>query len=193
MLRSTGSYDIYLLKLDENGNFLWGVSLGGTGTEWQPYLDVDDFGTILLTGSYQGTADFDPNLGVFALTSVSPNDNDIFVVKLKQSSVVGLVHQDFNSNCHQDIGEYGLRNRTLLINPGNLVVQTNSSGFWGLDSLPAGNYTITADTSGSWIPTCPRSQSFTVVHPDSFTRAPSFGFLSLSACPMPDISIHAHF
>lgn len=109
------------------------------------------------------------------------------------ASIYGKVYQDFNQNCQIDANELGLPNRNLIIQPGNIIVQTNASGAWDLDSLPAGNYTITADTSGPWQLTCPITQNFTVIHPDTFLFAPSFGFVSTNPCPSPDVSINMPF
>jgi len=108
--------------------------------------------------------------------------------------IYGYAYQDFNKNCIQDSLEIGLAQRILILTPGNIVLQTNSSGFWLIDSLPIGTYTITADSSSSnWQLTCPVTQSFTVTNSDSLIQAPSFGYHSNSPCSAPDISIQAPF
>ena len=111
-----------------------------------------------------------------------------------RSAIYGATYQDFNQNCSRDALDVGLANRTLMLNPGNIVLQTDNYGNWYLDSLAIGTYSITADTSSpNWQLTCPVTQSFTVVNPDSTITAPSFGFISNSPCTTPDISIHAPF
>lgn len=80
-----------------------------------------------------------------------------------------------------------------MINPGNIISQTNSNGFWIVDSLPIGNYTIAADTSGKWKPTCPSTQTFSVTNPNGITYSPSFGLVSTAPCASPDVSVHAPF
>lgn len=79
-LTSAGAADIYISKLDANGNFIWAKSIGGTGTEYSNSLDVDPSGNVFATGNYPGTVDFDPNAGVVNLTSSGADD--IFVLKL---------------------------------------------------------------------------------------------------------------
>jgi hypothetical protein len=85
-LSPIGAQDIFLLKLDNNGNFLWAVRFGG-GTPSISYNDsghdlvVDNQGNILLTGLYKGTSDFDPGIGIFNLSS-NNGEADVFVVKL---------------------------------------------------------------------------------------------------------------
>jgi uncharacterized delta-60 repeat protein/uncharacterized repeat protein (TIGR01451 family) len=111
-----------------------------------------------------------------------------------EKGISGHVYNDFNENCLNEINEVKLSNRNLLINPGNIALQTNANGFWSIDSLPAGNYTVTIDTSNTnWTVTCPITQSFTVVHPVSLTIAPSFGLVANNPCPSPTISLNMPF
>lgn len=57
-LTSNGQVDIYLLKLDENGNHLFSTSYGGTSFEYGYGICADPTGNIYFTGQYQGTIDF---------------------------------------------------------------------------------------------------------------------------------------
>jgi hypothetical protein len=58
--------------------------MGGTSDENAAALDLDASGAILTTGTFQGTADFDPNSGTFNLTS--SGGNDAFVHKMTQTA-----------------------------------------------------------------------------------------------------------
>jgi uncharacterized repeat protein (TIGR01451 family) len=185
----SGLSNLFVSKLSNSGLFLWAEVMGGTF--YEPVISLDAFGNIYTAGYFQGTPDFDPSGGIFNITSLG--FGDIFMVKLSQNGISGRVYQDFNQNCIRNTNEIGLANRMLMINPGNIMVTTNSNGVWGLDSLPVGNYTIIADTTGNWLPTCAIAQSFTVVHPDSATISPNFGFISITSCPAPSIAIHVPF
>jgi uncharacterized repeat protein (TIGR01451 family) len=184
---------LFIAKLDNQGNFVWARREGdlyGPITASGNTCVVDHNGTVYVTGYFKGTAYFDLNQTV----SHSAYQADIFILKLNQKGIHGKVFQDFNQNCLQETNESGLKNRLLLIQPGNIIVQTNDAGIWNHNSLPSGNYSITIDTSSSnWFSTCPITQSFTVIHPDSITKAPSFGFISTRPCPAVDASIHAPF
>ena len=106
--------------------------------------------------------------------------------------VYGEVYNDINENCIKE-NESLLRGRRLIINPGNIIVETIGNGYWYIDSLPAGTYTITIDTTGKWRPTCDVTQTFTVTDPDGFTFAPNFGMISTEPCSEPTVSINMPF
>ncbi|MBI5964894.1 MAG: SBBP repeat-containing protein [Chloroflexi bacterium] len=83
-LTSTGVQDIFISKLDSNGNFLWVKSMGGNGIEnWGTGLAIaiDASGNIYMTGTFHGTIDFDPGVEVFNLIGIGKSDF-IFVSKL---------------------------------------------------------------------------------------------------------------
>jgi uncharacterized repeat protein (TIGR01451 family) len=104
----------------------------------------------------------------------------------------GLAFYDYNENCSRDFLDFGVENVTITINPGNYVSTTNPGGFWVVDSLPYGNYTITIDTTNLyWNLTCPVTQSFTI---DANNQSiPDFGLVDFNPCTDPDVSIYAPF
>ena len=79
-LTSAGEEDIFVQKLDANGNFVWARSFGGDLYDQARNLHIDSNNNLLLTGQFEGTADFDPSTGVFNLTS--NGETDIFILKL---------------------------------------------------------------------------------------------------------------
>ena len=78
-LTSNGSSDVFVSKLDSNGNFVWAKNMGG-GADHGLGIEVDGSGNIHTTGIFNGTADFDPGPGSFNLTS--NGGRDVFVSKL---------------------------------------------------------------------------------------------------------------
>jgi uncharacterized repeat protein (TIGR01451 family) len=107
-----------------------------------------------------------------------------------RKAIVGNIFTDPNLNCSQDSNEVGVPNWLATIMPGNIIVQTNSEGYWGIDSLTAGNYTITINSTVNFSPSCATTQNFTVIHSDSITNAPSFGLVSNVVCSAPQVSIN---
>jgi hypothetical protein len=82
-LVSSGSNDIFISKLDFNGNFVWAAKMGGPNFDYASSVAVDALQNVYATGRFLGVADFNPGAGVFNLTSVG--SSDMFVVKLGQS------------------------------------------------------------------------------------------------------------
>lgn len=82
-LTSAGSDDIFIAKLDANGNFVWAKQIGGTNTDLGFGIITDLSGNVYFTGSFEGTVDFNPGAGVFNLTAAV--FNDAFVAKLDSS------------------------------------------------------------------------------------------------------------
>jgi len=75
--------DMYILKMDAAGNFLWTKQLSGLNTlsnQTPASLSLDNAGNIYTAGYFDSTVDFDPGAGVYTLTS--KGDWDAFVLKL---------------------------------------------------------------------------------------------------------------
>ena len=79
-LTNAGSWDIFIQKLDVNGNLLWVKDIGGPSSDTPRSLATDSEGNVYLTGTYNETVDFDPGEGVFNLTAIDLQD--IYVEKL---------------------------------------------------------------------------------------------------------------
>ena len=98
--------DICVSKLSSAGDFVWVRCMGGTDSDAGNAVAVASDGSIYTTGSFRGIADFDPGPDAFNLTSVGVGD--VFVSKLSQFSVGGLVWNDTNGNGVQDANEPGV-------------------------------------------------------------------------------------
>ena len=86
-LVSVGSKDIFVLKLDAAGNFVWAESIGSVEDDEGVALAVDSYRNIYVTGYFGGAADFDSGAEEFNLTPVG--SGDIFVLKLDNSGGFG--------------------------------------------------------------------------------------------------------
>jgi len=73
-------WDVYVLKLNDAGEFLWAKSFGGQQFEWGNAVVTDKEGSIYTTGFFNDTTDFDPGPGVFELAAGAYNE--IFIQKL---------------------------------------------------------------------------------------------------------------
>ena len=79
-LTSAGNLDIFISKLDTDGDFMWAKRLSGTDSEGGVSITVDSSGNVYTTGYFNSTVDFDPGAGTSNLTSAG--NNDIFISKL---------------------------------------------------------------------------------------------------------------
>jgi len=82
-LTSAGGFDIFVSKLDSDGNYVWAKSIGGASTDIGYGIAVDGAGNVYTSGYFESTADFDPGPGTTDLTSAG--GKDIFVSKLEGS------------------------------------------------------------------------------------------------------------
>ena len=81
-LVSNGIDDVYISKLDSNGNFVWARNMGGASSDVGQAVSVDSSGNVYSTGWFNGTADFDPGAGTFNLINSGQFGADIFISKL---------------------------------------------------------------------------------------------------------------
>ena len=58
LMTSAGGTDIFVVKLDSAGNFVWARQFGGTSDDQGNGIAVDASGNVLTTGYFKGTADF---------------------------------------------------------------------------------------------------------------------------------------
>jgi hypothetical protein len=79
-LTSLGSYDLFILKLDASGNFVWAKSIGGADGDYGNALTLDPSGFLYVAGTFEGTVDFDPGPGVYNL--IASQGNELFLLKL---------------------------------------------------------------------------------------------------------------
>lgn len=78
---AAGSGDIYVIRRNADGSYAWTWTAGGTGNDVAYAVAVDAQGAAYVTGTFTGSADFDPsNSATDSLrTAVG---GDVFVVKL---------------------------------------------------------------------------------------------------------------
>jgi hypothetical protein len=136
-LSSAGSSDIYISKLDANGNLVWAKGLGGVDYDYGNSLAVDGSGNVYVTGYFSKTADFDPSAGFYNLNSAG--DYDIFIAKydhagnLVWAKNIGGSFADHGTSLTVDgsgnvyfIGEFW---GTVDFDPGAGVYNLNSNGY----------------------------------------------------------------
>ena len=75
-----GSSDVFVYKLNPEGGLVWARQVGGPLTDVAYGIHLGAEWNVLIAGSFQGIADFDPGTGLFELGSLG--FEDAFVLKL---------------------------------------------------------------------------------------------------------------
>jgi len=81
MLTSAGNLDIFIVKLNADGDLVWAKNFSGTEYEESNGIGVDAEGNIYVSGYFYDPVDFDPGAAEYEMTSAGLADG--FVVKLK--------------------------------------------------------------------------------------------------------------
>lgn len=68
-MTSAGNEDVFVLKLDSDGRFIWARRIGGPSEDLPYGLVVAGSDRVWTVGMFRGTADFDPGSGTFELTA----------------------------------------------------------------------------------------------------------------------------
>lgn len=98
--------DIFIIKLDSTGNYLWTKQQGGPSDDWSNSIFLDKSRNIYTIGSFRGNADFDP--GPMKYNLIPKGGADIFVSKLDASGnfiwakQLGGVKEDWGSSIAVD-------------------------------------------------------------------------------------------
>jgi hypothetical protein len=158
-LTSHGSTDIFVCKLDSTGAFIWARGMGGTGNETDASVACDAQNNVYTTGSFQGTADFDPDTALYQITSAG--QLDIFITKFNSDGhliwvkVIGGPLNNFSTSIAADdaadIYVAGHFYGTADFDPGpdSLMMTSAGIGDLFLEKLDSSGNLIRVHRSGS--------------------------------------------
>ncbi|HMR90127.1 MAG TPA: SBBP repeat-containing protein, partial [Saprospiraceae bacterium] len=152
-LTSLGGRDIFILKLDAMGNFVWAKQMGGPINEIGFSIDVDGSGNVYTTGQFENTSDFDPGLGTYYLTSFG--GVDIFISKLDASGNFIWAKQIGGGPNHQYGYSIGVDSSENVYITGSLYGTSDfdpGSGTYNLTSFGTGDIFVSKlDASGNFL------------------------------------------
>ncbi|KPK75312.1 MAG: hypothetical protein AMJ79_11610 [Phycisphaerae bacterium SM23_30] len=77
---SNGSTDVFLTRIDADGNYEWTATLGSTDQDEGLGVAVDSEGNVVLTGSFRDSVDFDPTESTDIRNTAG--SSDAFVTRL---------------------------------------------------------------------------------------------------------------
>ena len=126
-LTSNGGYDIYVLKMTTNGDFIWAKSMGGSGYDEGFSISTTATGDSYVTGYFLNTVDFDPSVGTYNLTSAG--GDDIFISKFDTNgNFIWARSMGGTSNDHAS--------NIIPTSSGDLIICGDLSGTADLDPSP---------------------------------------------------------
>jgi hypothetical protein len=126
-LASNGGNDIFVIKLNPDGNLLWAHSFGSTQDDYGRAVAVHGNGSVYATANFAGTADFDPGAGIASLTSSGLTD--VVVLKLNAAGEY-IWARRFGGTEHD-------RPRTIALDDaGNIYTAGNFNGAADFDPGP---------------------------------------------------------
>lgn len=82
-ITAIGGNDIFVLKLNASGDFIWAKQMGGGSDERAIGITTDLSGNVYTTGQFTNSADFDPGAGNTILTAIG--GIDAYVQKLNSN------------------------------------------------------------------------------------------------------------
>lgn len=148
-----GNSSIYIVKLNANGDFVWGKTIANNNGEQEPKnLKVDSNDNVYLSGSYRNTLDLDPSAAVFNVTS--NGEKDFFLLKLDSAGLF-VWGKSIGGQDNDNVSDISLDNSgnlyvvgtflfTVDFDPGasNYPLTTTQTSF--------NNYALKLDTSGNF-------------------------------------------
>lgn len=106
-IASKGAYDMFVQKLDTNGNFIWAHAFGNSAQERGNDIEIDKNGDLIIVAAVTGgTIDFDPGAGTYFLSpaasagillKLDPAGDFVWAVK-NDDAYASVVKIDENNN-----------------------------------------------------------------------------------------------
>jgi hypothetical protein len=189
ILNSIGSRDIFIQKLDKNGNYIWAKTFGGNGQDRGNVILTDSLNNVYLSGLYIDTVDFNYDTTTFNL--YSDGDNDIFLLKLDSNGTfiwanslggqgndnVFSMHHDVNGDLYMT----GWFNDTADFNPGSNISNLFTNGSYDIFILKL------SQSTGTPITEVPYNTLDVNIFPN-----PTTGKINLELGHLKDVSIKVH-
>jgi hypothetical protein len=133
---SNGGVDMYIQKIDSQGNIIWTKSIGGIEDDIAYGIDSDEFGNIYVSGRFSGLVNFGNGATNSSLTSTGTIDG--FILKMNENG-------DFNW-VKRIGGQYNTIPMNIVYKNSNLFV---TGGFEGVVDFDPNSGIINKTSSGT--------------------------------------------
>ncbi len=166
-LNTGTNYNLFIQKLDQNGNFQWAGDIGGTGTAYKYYagnsIFLNNNNEILVGGNVTGTIDADPTSGTFTMTA-SATASNAFILKLNGSGTATFIKNYELSDNFKIYPNPSSQEITIELNSKNKMSQITITNYLGeqvikldniennlqklnINNIPAGIYQVAINTN----------------------------------------------
>jgi len=163
---SSGEEDVFAIKLDSSGNWLWAVKAGGINVDSGYGIAVNGAGNAYVTGWFEGTATFGSHILVADGYELYP---DIFVAKI--SYIDGDAPPKAPENVHITLSEHSALITWDAVTANILDQPITPDGYYIYESSdPLGQFTYQGSSSDTTfiLPTTAMS------HPRMFYRVTAY-------------------
>lgn len=113
-------------------------------------------------------------------------DAYVEIVEEDASLVSGTLYYDANQNCVQDLGEKGIPDLAVLVQPEGKMVYTNASGVYSI-RVARGNHTISPAFNNTWNNACVAAYNLNVLCLGQSFTDNDFGLFA--SCTTPDLKV----
>ena len=153
ILTAAGSSDIFLIKMNSNGNIIWGKKIGNNGAEEGCEIEVNENGEVFISGGFSQSI----TLGLTNFNSIG--FRDVFIAQLDSSGnfiwakTAGSIQDDVNyaiglNRINEDIctiGTYsgtftdGIHSITSIGGVDSYISKIQSTNPLGINTITSGN------------------------------------------------------
>lgn len=150
LLIESSNVDIFILKLDSNGDLLWARTLGGLGHDEAMSIVTDTSGNVYVSGKIDNVTDMDPGPGVYNITPTSQERG--FLLCLDQNGNFNWANILPGFNSLIDL------NQIAYDTSGSILITSSFSSVLDFDPGPAvynvpqtnGTYLLNISTTGTF-------------------------------------------
>lgn len=166
-LNTGTNYNLFVQKLDQNGNFVWAGDVGGTGTAYKYYAGNSVYvnnNEIFVGGNVTATFDADPTSGIFNMTASSTTSSDAFILKLSNSGTTTSISNYDSKDNFKIYPNPSSQEITIELNSENKMSQIIITNYLGeqiikmdniennlqkinINNLPAGIYQVSINSN----------------------------------------------
>lgn len=145
--------DVFVSKLDINGNYVWAKRLGGPWSEYGYGITVTPAAEVIVVGQFEGTADFDPGAGTFNMTT-SAYQPEAFCCKLSATGAL-VWAKDMDTGSYTYCFGVGLDASGNVYTCGTFIATTDFDPGAGTYNITANNgsdaYLLKLSSAGAFV------------------------------------------